>query len=310
MNALDGPQSALAPAGPEAHDIARTAWMLFGGAALIFVLVMVLVAIAISRRPRWLSSRSTVVVGGFLFPLVVLSALLVDSLLGVQPRLLASVVRPELVVEIVGEQWWWRVAYLDDREQPEFATANEIRVPVGVPVELRLKTADVLHSFWVPPLAGKLDMVPGRTNRFVILADRVGSWRGQCAEYCGAAHAHMALYVIARPASEFEQWRRGQRADASVAAGSHDAGRAVFEANCAVCHTVRGTDATGVRGPDLTHVASRTSIGAGVLPNDFSSFERWISSNQHLKPGNLMPAFDQLTQDELRSVAAYLADLD
>ncbi len=310
MNALDGPQSALAPAGPEAHEIASTAWMLFGGAAAIFVLVMVLVVVAMTRRPRWLSSRSTVVVGGFVFPLVVLSALLVDSLLRTQPRLLASMVRPDLVVEIVGEQWWWRIAYLDDRDRTEFATANEIRVPVGVPVELRLTTADVLHSFWVPPLAGKLDMVPGRTNRFVILADRAGSWRGQCAEYCGAAHAHMALHVIALPVSEFEQWRRGQRADARGADEMRGAGRAVFEENCAVCHAVRGTDAAGVRGPDLTHVASRTSIGAGALPNDISSLERWIASNQHLKPGNLMPGFEGLTQDELSAVAGYLASLD
>lgn len=309
MNVLDGPQSALAPAGPEADAIARTAWMLFGGAALVFVLVMVLAAIAIRRAPRWLSSHSTVVVGGFVFPLVVLTALLVHSLSS-PSRLFASMTQAEFVVEVVGEQWWWRVEYLDGSGARDFATANEIRVPVGARVEVRLKSADVLHSFWVPPLAGKLDMIPGRTNRLVLVADREGSWRGQCAEYCGTAHAQMALHFIAQPPSEFERWRDGQRADARPAGDAGAPGRTIFEANCAVCHVVRGTDAAGTRGPDLTHVASRVSIGAGLLPNDAASIERWIVSNQHVKPGNLMPEFRELTQEQLRALTAYLAGLD
>ncbi|HEY0878867.1 MAG TPA: cytochrome c oxidase subunit II [Zeimonas sp.] len=309
MNVLDGPQSALAPAGAEAHEIARTAWLLFGGAAAIFVLVMALAAIAIVRRPSWLSGRSTVVVGGFVFPLVVLSALLVGSLFG-SPRPLASMTRPDLVVEVVGEQWWWRVEYLDDRGQPDFATANEIRVPVGAAVEVRLKSADVLHSFWVPPLAGKLDMIPGRTNRLVLVANEAGAWRGQCAEYCGGAHARMALHLLAQPSAEFERWREAQRSDAVPAAEAHAEGRVLFEANCAVCHAVRGTRARGERGPDLTHLASRVSIGGGILPNDESSIESWIASNQRLKPGNLMPEFRQFTPSELRAVTAYLAGLD
>lgn len=309
MNVLDGPQSALAPAGPHAQEIARTAWMLFGGAAVIFVVVMALAALAILRPPRWLSRRSTVVAGGFVFPLVVLGALLVDTLLG-SPHLFASTTRPALIVDVVGEQWWWRVAYLDDRGKPDFVTANEIRLPVGAAVELRLRSADVLHSFWVPPLAGKLDMIPGRTNRLVVVAEREGSWRGQCAEYCGTAHAKMALHVIALPPSAFEHWRNGQRADAGIAGGAHAPGRALFEANCAVCHAVRGTGAAGERGPDLTHVASRASIGGGILPNDPASLERWIASNQRIKPGNLMPEFGHFTQEDLRAVTAYLAGLD
>lgn len=309
MNVLDGPQSALAPAGPHAQEIARTAWMLFGGAAAIFVLVLALAALAILRRPRWLASRAAVVVGGVVFPLVVLAALLVDTLHGA-PHLWASTTRPALVVDVVGEQWWWRVAYLDDRGEPDFVTANEIRMPVGAPVELRLRSADVLHSFWVPPLAGKLDMIPGRTNRLVLVAGREGSWRGQCAEYCGGAHAKMALHVIALPSAAFERWRDGQRADAEAAGGAHAEGRALFEANCAVCHAVRGTGAAGTRGPDLTHVASRSSIGGGILPNDAASLEGWIASNQRIKPGNLMPEFSHFTQEELRAVTAYLAGLD
>ena len=309
MNVLDGPQSALAPAGPEANAIAGTAWMLFGGAALIFLLVMVLAAIALWRSPRWLSSRSTVVVGGFVFPLVVLTALLVHSLLS-PTRLFASMTQAELVVEVVGEQWWWRVEYLDGSGALDFATANEIRVPVGARVEMRLRSADVLHSFWVPALAGKLDMIPGRTNRLVLVADREGAWRGQCAEYCGTAHTWMALDFIAQSPSEFERWRDGQRADARPSGDADAPGRRLFESNCAVCHVVRGTDAAGARGPDLTHLASRVSIGAGVLPNDAASIERWIVSNQHIKPGNLMPEFREFTQEQLRAVTAYLAGLD
>lgn len=327
MDLLDGPQSALAPAGPEAAGIARIAWLMFGGATAIFVLVLVLAAIAVWRSPRWLAGRSTVVVGGFVFPLVVLSALLVDSLLSA-PRSFASMAPPELVVEIVGEQWWWRVVYLDERGEPDFATANELHVPVGAAVELRLRSADVLHSFWVPPLAGKLDMIPGRTNRLVVVADREGAWRGQCAEYCGTAHAQMALHVIAQPPEGFARWRDGQRAEAApggeeVVSGGEGAaadgegadgesvrGRALFEGHCAVCHTVRGTAAAGVRGPDLTHLASRVSLGGGILPNDPATLERWIASSQRLKPGNLMPEFDQLAREDLRALSAYLAGLD
>jgi len=307
MDVLDGPQSALAPAGPEAAEIARIAWLLFAGATAIFVLVLVLAAIALWRAPRWLGGRGTVVVGGFVFPLVVLSALLVDSLCSA-PRRLASMTRSDLVVEIVGEQWWWRVEYLDERGGLDFATANELHVPVGAAVELRLTSADVLHSFWVPSLAGKLDMISGRTNRLVIVADREGAWRGQCAEYCGTAHAQMALHVIAQPSDEFERWRRGQRAEAGASANV--AGLALFEASCAVCHTVRGTRAAGTRGPDLTHLASRVSIGGGLLPNEPATLQRWIASSQHLKPGNGMPEFDAFTQEELGALTAYLAGLD
>ncbi len=306
MSVLEGPQSALAPAGREAGEIAQTAWMLFGGAAAIFVVVMALAAVALLRAPRWLSGRGVVVGGGIVFPLVVLTALLVDSLLA-SPRPFVASSRPGVVVRVVGEQWWWRVEYLDAQGRRDFATANEIRIPAGSAIELRLESADVLHSFWVPPLAGKLDLIPGRTNRLVLVADRAGAWRGQCAEFCGGAHAKMALHVVALPAGEFEQWRVAQRGEARAHAAP---GRSVLESRCAVCHTVRGTAAAGVRGPDLTHLASRTSIGGGILPNDAASIERWIVSNQALKPGNLMPEFRDLAPAELRALIGYLATLE
>ncbi len=308
MSLPPGLQSALAPSGAEAAGIAQTAWLLFGGATLIFVAVLVLAAMAIYRPVRWLGGRRTVVAGGIVFPSIVLGALLVHSLFDV-PRLLAASTRPDVVIEVVGEQWWWRVRYLDAEGRPSFATANELRVPVGGIVELRLDSGDVLHSFWVPSLAGKMDMVPGRTNRMVLVADEPGTFRGQCAEFCGGPHAKMALYVVAEPLQAFERWREKQRANAPKLS-SGTPGESLFLRNCAVCHTVRGTDAAGSLGPDLTHVASRVSIGAGILRSDVASIERWIVGNQQIKPGNLMPEFRAFAPHELRALAEYLASLD
>lgn len=308
MSLPPGLQSALAPFGAEAAGIAQTTWFLFGGATVIFVAVLVLAALAISRPLRWLSSPRTVFAGGIVFPSIVLGALLVHSLFDV-PRLVAASTRADVVIEVVGEQWWWRVQYLDAEGRPAFATANELRVPVGGVVELRLDSGDVLHSFWVPSLAGKMDMVPGRTNRLLLIADEPGTFRGQCAEFCGGPHAKMALYVVAEPRQAFERWRDGQRAQApKLASGAR--GEALFLRSCAVCHTVRGTEAAGILGPDLTHVASRVSIGAGILRNDVASIERWIVENQRIKPGNLMPEFRAFAPHEVRALAEYLASLD
>ena len=207
-----------------------------------------------------------------------------------------------LRIEVTGEQWWWRVRYLDAQGAPDFETANEIRIPAGRPVLLELKSADVIHSFWVPSLAGKLDMVPGRTNRLRLLASRPGEYRGQCAEYCGGPHAFMALFVVAEEAAQFERWAEGQRKPAAAA-------NALFTAHCGSCHTVRGTQAAGALGPDLTHVGSRLSIGAGLLPNNAGALAGWIASSQHLKPGNLMPSFRHFSGEELRAMASYLQTL-
>ena len=299
---LDGLQSALNPQGPAAGLIAEISWVLFAGATLIFVAVLGLTAYALfARRERAarLSAGVLIIGGGIVFPLVVLSALLAYSLLRAGAL---SAEEPRLRIEVVGEQWWWRVHYLDAKGERDFTTANEIRVPVGVPVELQLKSADVIHSFWVPVLAGKLDMIPGKTNRLRLRADREGEFRGQCAEYCGGPHALMALYVVAEAPERFERWSGQQRAPART---SHE----LFTARCAACHTVRGTAAAGVSGPDLTHVGSRLSIGAGILPNNAGALAGWIASSQHLKPGNLMPSFGEFTGEELRTLAAYLDSL-
>lgn len=295
-------QTVLDPRGPVASAIADTAWILFAGGAAILLLVIALTAWALmapKRRRAWIASRGFVVGAGIAFPTVVLAALLVYSLLA---RDAAYAREGALRIEVTGHQWWWQVRYLDAEGRVEFETANEIRIPAGRPVELVLGSADVLHSFWVPNLAGKLDMVPGRTNRLRLAADRAGVFRGQCAEYCGGPHALMALYVVAEEAGRFDAWLAQQRKPATQS-------NAVFLSRCAACHTVRGTEARGTLGPDLTHLASRVSLGAGILPNDRDTLARWIVSSQHIKPGNLMPATDGLAPAELRDLLAYLEAL-
>jgi cytochrome c oxidase subunit 2 len=234
----------------------------------------------------------------------VLLALLVYASIAV-PRPL-SAEAPAVRIEVVGHQWWWEIVYLDAGGRRDFATANEIRIPAGRPVELRLASGDVLHSFWVPSLAGKLDLIPGRTHVLRVAAQTPGLYRGQCAEYCGGPHALMGLYVLAETPERFEAWRSGQR---EPAASGPERGRTLFASLCAACHAVRGTRAAGALGPDLTHVASRLSLAAAALPNDDASRARWIAAGQHVKPGNLMPQFPGLAAEDLAALTAYLAAL-
>lgn len=298
-------QSALAPAGAEAATIATLAWVLVAGAVAIFVATMVLLVLALRGR-RALATPRLIGIAGVAVPLLVLSALLVSTYASGPTRDLRGA--PDLVVDVVGQQWWWRVRYRDADGALAFETANEIRIPVGATVELRLTTADVLHAFWVPALAGKLDMIPGRANRMRLAADAPGTYRGQCAEYCGGPHGFMAFLVIAKPPAEFEAWAARQREPAPEEA-QHAQGASLFAAHCAACHAVRGTAAGGSRGPDLTHVGGRSTIGAGRLPMNAGTLAAWIASGQRLKPGNLMPQFEHFPDEELRALAGYLESL-
>jgi len=312
LSLTDGIQSALNPQGPHAAVIAEIAALLFAGGALIFVGVMAIVAVAVFA-PREVAGRLReswlIVGGGIVFPLVVLTLLLVYSLAR------ASALAPAggentLRIEVTGEQWWWRVRYLDRAGRPDFVTANEVRIPVGRTVELALSSGDVIHSFWVPALAGKLDMIPGRTTRLQIRADRAGEYRGQCAEYCGGPHAFMAFFVVAETPDRFEAWAEEQRQPAKPAAGgAHARGGELFLAHCAACHAVRGTPAEGERGPDLTHVGSRRTLAAGLLPNNAGTLAGWVASSQRIKPGNLMPSFQAFGGEDLRALAGYLESL-
>jgi cytochrome c oxidase subunit 2 len=302
----------LNPQSAHAEAVATFGWVLFAGAAIVALIVFALAAYALwaprERRAALASSRF-VVWGGIVFPGVVLVSLFVYSLT-LARAVVADREPASLRIEIVAHQWWWRVHYLDASGRIEFATANEVRIPAARPVELVLKSEDVIHSFWVPNLAGKLDMIPGHVNRLRVTAAREGTFRGQCAEYCGGPHALMAFHVIAQGEEDFQRWLDAQRAPATVPADGQAArGRQLFLERCSVCHVVRGTPAKGTLGPDLTHVAGRTHLAAGILPNTRANLAEWIRASQRIKPGNLMPSMNIFSEDDLRALAAYVGDL-
>jgi cytochrome c oxidase subunit 2 len=217
--------------------------------------------------------------------------------------------KPALTLQVVGHQWWWEAIYDPGQPARTFVTANEIHIPAGQPVEVRLTGADVIHSFWIPALTGKTDTIPGRTNLAWLQADRPGVYRGQCTEYCGKQHAHMALYVVADPPAAFDAWRAAQlRSAAAPQTPAAQRGAVVFQARCGACHTVRGSDAGGIVGPDLTHLMSRRTIAAGTLPNNRASLAGWVANPQALKPGALMPK-TWLSGPELADLGAYLETL-
>jgi len=306
-------QSVLTARSLQAGQIAELAWLLFGVGALVLALVIVAVWLAVrgpSQIRRALAQESTVVWLGIAFPAVTLSVLLAYGVWVMRSHLNLPHDRSTLSIEVAGEQWWWRVTYSGPNGTP-IASANEIRIPVGFPVTFKLKTADVIHSFWVPSLGGKVDMIPGRTTQLQLTADRPGVYRGQCAEYCGGAHALMAMDVIAMPAFDYAAWL--ERA-ATVAPTPETEiglqGRSVFlAAGCGACHTVRGTAAAGSVGPDLTHIGARRSVGIDTLPLTRENLMRFITDGQHVKPGNVMPEFRVLQPQQLEALASYLLSL-
>ena len=308
----DGPQSVLAPQGSEARDIVQLWWIMAGGAVVIWLFVIGCAVYSTLIRPRAhedFAGVAFIVGGGVILPVVVLSSLLVYSfLLAREPGAIAG---DALRIEVVGNQWWWEVRYFPPGADEPVIGANEVRLPAGQTVDVILRARDVIHSFWIPNLAGKTDMIPGRTNRMVIRAEQPGVFRGQCAEYCGGPHALMAFYAVAMPPAEFEAWLEREAHPATVPEEDFLAeGYELFlESGCGTCHTIRGTPADGQLGPDLTHVGGRVSLGAGILPNNVGSMAGWIADTQHIKPDNLMPSFDIFPGSELRALAAYLESL-
>lgn len=284
-----------------------------GGALVIWAVVIGTAVYAIYVRPRE-HERDTanwlIVGGGVIFPTVVLAALLAFGL-AMLPDLVATAPAGSRVIDVSGEQFWWRVRYqLPDGNQVELA--NEIRLPVGEHAQFRLHSPDVIHSFWIPSVAGKMDMIPGRVTRLAVEPTRTGIFRGACAEYCGGSHALMNFYTIIEDRAAFDRWLQSQAASAQPPA-SPDAARGleVFITNgCGACHTIRGTAAAGKVGPDLTHVGSRHSLGAGILPNTTSDFVRFISETEQVKPGVHMPPFRMLPREDLRALATYLDGLE
>lgn len=291
-------------------------WILLGIAAAVVLVVTALVLAGSRRRKapgadlvgregdglRW------IVVGGVVVPSIIL--LLVLVLTVATQAAIATPVGADLTVRVTGHQWWWEVRYLDRSPSLIATTANEIHIPVGRAVRLEVVTGDVIHSFWIPELAGKTDLIPGQENAMWLEADRPGIYYGQCAEYCGLQHARMAMEVVADPPEVFARWLAHQRAPAESSARSDAAaGAKVFASTaCALCHTVRGTLAGGRLGPDLTHVAGRRMIAAGTVPNTRGNLLGWIENPQAFKPGTLMPAVP-LDGGQLDDLAAYLQSL-
>jgi len=213
-------------------------------------------------------------------------------------------------IELIGHEWWWEARYHHADPARDFVTANELHIPVGRPVVVTLRSNDVIHTLWVPNLHGKRDMIPGRTSTLQLRADHAGTYRGQCAEFCGLEHAKMAMVVEAEPNAAYEAWAARQRQDAAAPATAQALrGRELFEtSNCASCHTIEGTRANGKAAPDLTHLAGRTTLAAGILPNDGAHLAAWIGDPQSLKQGVYMPA-TTLKPDDLQALVTYLGTL-
>lgn len=308
-----GVQSSLDPAGVEAREISTLFWTvtIVGLATTFLVTACLLLALYGPHRIRSrLAGHATILALGIALPVLILSGLLIYGLVLMQAGQARSG-RAESEITITGKQWWWRVAY----HLPDGSTAvsaNELRLPVGEAVALHLESEDVIHSFWAPRLGGKLDMIPGRTNTLTVEASEAGLSRAQCAEYCGGAHALMAMDVVTMAKSDYEAWlvREAGPAQAPATELEQRGSEVFFAYGCGSCHTIRGTEATGVAGPDLTHVGSRHSLGAATLANTPEAFAAWLVSNQHVKPQNLMPEYEVLSDEELRAVAAYLDGLE
>ena len=305
------PPPALDPAGPYAGAINLVSWVLFAMGAIVLVVVVIALGLALFGPRKWrarLGGEKIIWAGGLAFPIVVLSGLLLYGL-AVTSKVASEPLPGEMRVRVTGEMWWFRVAYLDDQGREVIQDANEIHIPVGEPVAFELESADVIHSFWVPRLGGKLDMIPGRRNVLRLQADQPGVYGGQCAEYCGGPHALMGLVVVAHEPADFEDWR-ARRLQPAPTAALASRGAQVFDANgCGACHTVAGTTFNGLAGPDLSHVGARRTIGAGILPNNQGTLGGWIADSQTIKPGNRMPSYPVLTGQDLREVTAYLDSL-
>ncbi|GAB2943863.1 cytochrome c oxidase subunit II [Micromonospora polyrhachis] len=312
--AAERQQSALSPKGSRAEAVDGLWRTMLVLGSIVWVVVTAVIVVALVRRNRQKAGtprRATlyVTLAGAVVPAVVILGLTVQSTLvlrDIDPRDAGD----GIVVELTGHQYWWEIRY----PASGVVTANEIHMPVGERVAVQLNSADVIHSFWVPELSGKIDLIPGRSNTIWLETDRPGTYWGQCAEFCGIQHANMRIVVIAHEPAAFAEWTRQQLAVPGQPDGDEDPlvarGREVFlSSSCVYCHTVAGTAATGRAGPNLTHLASRDTLAAGILANDRGNLAGWIVDPQSLKPGNRMPGTD-IDGDELQALLAYLESLE
>jgi cytochrome c oxidase subunit 2 len=325
LSGCRGSQSALDPAGPQAGRISGLWWLMFYVCLCVFLAVSLFVLIAIFRgrksaepstdapdispEPKRERRMTRVIVGAVIATTIILSVFLVGSYTTGRALYSASDERA-LTIKITGQQWWWDVEYDVEPASQIVHTANEIHIPVGQLVKFRLTSTDVIHSFWVPNLNGKKDLIPGHEIVLTFQADRAGEYRGQCAEFCGYQHAHMAFSIVAEAPDKFYEWMNQQRASAPQPPDeTAKRGQQLFLSSpCVMCHTVRGTDAGGTVAPDLTHLMSRKTIAAGTLLNTRERLASWITNSQEIKPGNHMPPVPFKAED-LNALLAYLETL-
>jgi cytochrome c oxidase subunit 2 len=306
------PPPVLDPHGPFSNTVTTLAWVLIALMVLIFLLVCAAMWVALygsdglraklggERVVKWFG---LVLPAGVLFLLLAWGTTLVAGM--------TTIRGDELRMRVSGNIYWWRVSYLDAAGREVLADANELHIPVGRPVVVDMVSEDVIHSFWVPKLGGKMDMIPGRTNRLKLQADKAGSYGGQCAEFCGGAHSLMGFVVVAHEPADWQRWLYARlKPTATPLSVEALRGKQLFsEVGCAACHRVAGTTAQGISGPDLTFVGSRLSLGAGILPNHRGTLVGWIGDSQSIKPNNRMPSYRSLKADELNALAAYMESL-
>jgi cytochrome c oxidase subunit 2 len=313
--AISAPLQYLTGASSRAQPVV---WLTWGTLAISVAVMLIVGALVVAGLLRRRASASTDALlpekGGlaWLWIGVGLSSLALLFTVVWTMRVLAQVqapaAAPHLTIEVTGHQWWWQVRYLSADPARTFVTANEMHIPAGEPVRIRLVGADVIHSFWVPQLAGKMDAIPGVTNETWIEASHPGAFRGQCTEYCGPQHAHMAFQVVADAPHDFSAWWNHQLQPPADSA-STDAGEVLFAVHCGGCHAVRGTQAVGALGPDLSHLMRRATLASGILPNNDAVLRHWIADPQTFKPGSLMPA-PQISDHDLRQISHWLETLE
>jgi cytochrome c oxidase subunit 2 len=319
LSACSGAQAPLDPTGDKAGRIATLFEFFTAVSVIVWIAVIAVMLVALFRRrsrvapplePEPASERRMGMAVAIASAAMVVTLIVLTVSSYVTTEGFAAVPSNAVRITLTGKQWWWQAEYEQTDPSHSFTTANELHVPVGRPVHLTLESNDVIHSFWVPNLAGKMDLIPGHTNSLVFTATKSGTYRGQCAEFCGLQHAHMALLVVAETPAQFEVWRARESADAQMPAEpERTRGLDVFISHgCIACHSIRGTEANGLLGPDLTHVASRQTIAAGTLPNSRGNLQGWIADPQGVKPGAQMPRLE-LSAADLNAVTDYIAGL-
>lgn len=308
LAACTGPQSVFGGAGREALAIESLIVVTAIGAACIwFLITSLLVYASRVRRHRFTEEKAQrfITWGGVVGPaalLFVLVSYAVWSMPATRPWFERQ--QADLEIEVTGEQYWWRIRYLDRSGDVAFETANELKLPVDRRIRVSVQANDVIHSFWIPALGGKMDMIPGRTNTLWLEPTRIGSYRGPCAEFCGTSHALMTLTAIVMPRDEFQAWKQGRTHPTPPSA---HAGAAFRRHGCPACHAVDGTDATGLVGPNLTAFKERNRMGAGAVANSRENLLRFIRDPGAVKPGAQMPAFPMIPDGELKTIVDYLA---